>query len=840
MNYVGNVKVQGFERKVKVKKMNKYVKNKDIVYYGLYTVVVSLGLYIVIYAICGFYPFGEFTTLTWDLEGQYVSFLSYFRQILLENDITLYSQVISLGSGTIGLIAYYLLSPFNVLLMLFELHNLPIGITIIILCKHCTSALVMFYFLYVKFSCFEYDYRKNKYKVYSVLAVIYSLCGFAVNMQFNIMWLDGLIFLPLICAGLEKAERTDRKGLAVFSLWMALITNFYIGYMLWIFSFLYFVFLRLEYGKKENRIRKWFNYISIVLTALGLGMVLLLPLLYSLSLRNSGESKISKLIKLLNYGILIKLIFVFILLVIIGFYIYKNKKLRCNCKKVFLKISDVINKYRRQNRVISLFIEIVVILIMAAFVLKIVNILEYKGKVTKEILYLPLKIFIGTFDVDEIRDGLPNVYVCSLVVILVIQFFLNAEIKMKEKLIYGSLPMFMLVSMFVKRIDYVWHGFAYPHGSNYRYSFLFSFCMILIAAKNIDYLWKDNKGDLKEEQIELNVIGGLIVSLAVIFSLYKYPSLGKEFLSNFKIVITVFFYIVTFGCLKRRRTNKLIVMVLIVAIELCCNGVLCLRKLPYQTLEDYQKEVRNITEVLDVIEENEEGNYRIEIVSGRSNDALLYGYDSITHYSSMMPEQSALLLGEFDLTTENMDNMQVKYQAGMDAKKAGLLNIKYVISKEKLNQEGMVEICAQAGYRIYENLAWKQRGLLIAKEDITEEPKDFVKLNSELVKDVAQIDGIQDDKLKFYITNEADIEKYLVLSVADEKGWSAMVDGKSVDIEKAYGALISVSIPKGSHEVIFEYQVPYLRLGIFFSSLVLAGVFVVYIKKGNMGKIDFV
>lgn len=818
--------------------MYKQKNNKLKFYYGSIALIGSLSLYMIIYAICGFYPMGKWSVLTWDLEGEYITFFSYLRTMLLESSTTLYSQGMSLGSNTIGLLASYAMSPLNLLLLLFEEKFLPLGIMIVILLKHGLTALTMYYFLTIRYFYGDKNASENSryYMLYAVLSIAYSLSGYGVNMQFNLMWLDGMIILPLICAGLEASERENKKGLAIFSLWTALISNFYIGYMLWIFSFIYFCFLRLEHGIKKEWFKKALNYIDIVVSALGLGMVLLLPLLYSLSLRNSEEeegSKIADFLKNIGWNKVVLACMGLICIVILGITIYKRKDL---LKKKYAGCINKIKVWSEQHFVVGLICELGLILIVAAALLKVINVYEYKGKVLKEVLYIPLKLFVGTFDVDEIIYGLPNIYVSSMVIIMVIYYFLNEEVKLKDKLIQSSLAFIIFVSMFVKRIDYIWHGFAYPHGSRYRYSFLFSFCLILIAAKSVSYIWKDKEKDInKKYRIRLNLRIGFVLSLWLAFSLYKYSSLGKAFLSVEKILFTVGFYIAVLACFlwKKRQHKAVYFMIFFICCELCCNGVLCLKSMTYREYEDYQREAEAITEIVGMLEEKDSGIYRIEASDGGVNKGLLYGYDSISHYSSVMPIQAANLLDEFGLKVPNMDNMLVRYKADTDAEQAGLLNIKYIYSKEKLEQDKFVEILSHKGYKVYENLAWKQRGGLISEEYITDNPKDFIGISNLLEQDGVQAYENKSSELKYNISNESGEDKYLLLTIADDRGWSAKLDGKTIDIEKAYGALMSVRIPAGTHEVTFLYQVPFLKVGAIISSVFLLTILGVNILKNR-------
>lgn len=812
--------------------MNENSKWKLSTQYGFFSIIVSLGLYMIIYTICDFYPVGKFSVLTWDLEAEYATFFAYLRRLLLGQDVTIFSQGISLGANSIGLLASYALSPLNFLLLFFREEHLALGIMLIIILKHGLTALTMYYFLIVKFNDLEcsFNEKRKQYLLYAVLSIIYSMSGYAINNQFNLMWLDGMIILPLICAGLEIEERENKKGLAVFSLWMALISNFYIGYMLWIFSFLYFVFIRIENIKNSNWIKKSINYAKTVICAAGLGMILVLPLLHTLSLGNSGENEEGKVLELLKNVNWWKFILVGIGLLCIFLCKKRIHGLRevvwRKCKEYLREIK----KWEEKHFVLSLIGDTILILSIAAVALKLINIYEYKGKVSKEVLYLPLKLFLGTFDIDEIIYGLPNIYVSGLIVMMVIYYFLNTEVKLEEKLVQGLLPSIIFVSMFVKNLDYIWHGFAVPHGSRYRYSFLFSFCLILIASNSVLYLWKEERETKKK--IKCNVLMGMILSLWIAFSLYKYMSLDSKFLSIDKIVYTVIFYIMIMICfLKRKRTMMLSLMILLVCTELCFNGVLCLKNMSYRDYKDYQQEIVTINEIIGIIKDKDDGVYRIESPDGGVNNGLLYGYDSISHYSSVMPINSVNMLEEFGLKTKNTDNMQAKYNTEINATQAGLLNIKYIYSKKEIMKEGFIEILSYKGYRVYENLEWKQRGFIVAEDKITNSMEDFIEINDFIEQQVEQLNGNRSDCLEYFVVNNSLEDKYLVLSIADDKGWSVTLDGEKANIESAYGTLISIRIPEGEHEVIFQYQVPYLKLGATISILTLICILIANIQK---------
>ena len=56
-------------------------------------------------------------------------------------------------------------------------------------------------------------------------------------------------------------------------------------------------------------------------------------------------------------------------------------------------------------------------------------------------------------------------------------------------------------------------------------------------------------------------------------------------------------------------------------------------------------------------------------------------------------------------------------------------------------------------------------------------------------------------------------ETNLVLRIPYSEGWSAFVDGKRVDIEKADLAFMSIRLSEGEHSIVLSYETPFLSLG---------------------------
>ena len=55
------------------------------------------------------------------------------------------------------------------------------------------------------------------------------------------MWLDGMVFLPMIVLGIENIVNENKFYLYTISLAIMLIANYFIGYMICLFSVIYFI-----------------------------------------------------------------------------------------------------------------------------------------------------------------------------------------------------------------------------------------------------------------------------------------------------------------------------------------------------------------------------------------------------------------------------------------------------------------------------------------------------------------------------------------------------------------------------------------------------------------------
>ena len=217
------------------------------------------------------------TILYGDLQVQYVSLFSYLQDVLQKGSSIGFSFVKGLGGNMISTIAYYLISPINILILFAAKTNIPFMLLIIILIKLGLAGLFMYKYL-------SYINKKHSYK-YLIFSTCYALSAYAVNYFFCIMWLDALYLLPLVCLGIHKIVENKSPLLYIITLFITIFTNYYIGYMGCIFACIYFVYeiiVQNKYKKKKELGRYILKFIIPSFLAGMITMFLLIPMVYDL------------------------------------------------------------------------------------------------------------------------------------------------------------------------------------------------------------------------------------------------------------------------------------------------------------------------------------------------------------------------------------------------------------------------------------------------------------------------------------------------------------------------------------------------------------------------------
>ena len=213
--------------------------------YLLIAALVPAVIMYLIYLVRGLYPFGDECVLVLDLNGQYVSFYDALRDILRGDADLLYSFSRSLGGEFLGIFDYYVASPLAAILVLFPKNRLLEGLLVLFLLKIAITGFTMGFYLHKR------SENLNRLAVIA-FSTMYALCSYAVVQQHNSMWIDALMWLPLLTYGIEELIRHGRFRLFVFTLAISVFSNFYIGYMVCIYVAAYCVYYYLAHNRNNE------------------------------------------------------------------------------------------------------------------------------------------------------------------------------------------------------------------------------------------------------------------------------------------------------------------------------------------------------------------------------------------------------------------------------------------------------------------------------------------------------------------------------------------------------------------------------------------------------------
>ena len=246
-------------------------------YYTL-SVLIPAVMILAIFMLFTITPLGNRTWLTIDLGQQYVDFFSYYQDTLLHHpEQFFYSFSKSIGGEMVSLWAYYLLSPFNLLFLLIPRSAIAMGVSLLIFLKLVSCTVSFAVLLDVKF--------KQRNWTTLLFALSYGFMSYLSANQFNVMWLDALIGLPLIILGVDALLQKRNPLYYVLPLSLTILSNYYTGYMICLFLGLYFPYAYLMANETFSwKIfgKQFVHFIFYSVLSVGLIMVILLPTFYSL------------------------------------------------------------------------------------------------------------------------------------------------------------------------------------------------------------------------------------------------------------------------------------------------------------------------------------------------------------------------------------------------------------------------------------------------------------------------------------------------------------------------------------------------------------------------------
>ena len=573
----------------------------------IFTFFIPFVLMFIVYAIFRVHPFGDNSVLVLDLNGQYVYYFEALRDALWGDSSLIYSWSRNLSGEMFGIFGYYLASPFTIIPMIFPRTLMLEALQIMQLAKMGAAAVT--FAVYLR--------HKKSYKPSSIIifAVLYATMSYMIVQLMNPMWLDGIIYLPLIILGLEKLIDGGKITPFAIPLSLMFMANFYIGYMVGFFVVLYTLYY---YFSKDKLI---------------------------------GIKKTLKAIAKITIGVVIAVMCASIILI-----------------PVYSSLSQGKLEFTQPD-------------------------FSMKAQFAFEQFFTKLMPF--SYDTVNVQ-GLPSIFCGCITVLLIPLFFLNKKITTRKKASSALLLASLILCMYISTIDIAWHGFQVPNWLPFRYSFTFSFVMLIMAIECFE-----NFSGIKRKEIGLSFAGILAYILYIEGRGYSHITGITE------IIPSIFFFTVFFILLmlfSKKQSKKMSVIILgAICLEMIAVSYDDLKKIDkdvvYSKYSSYQQYIADGRETVDIIEDMDNSLYRSEKTFHRTvNDPMAFGLKGLSHSSSTLNAKVINMLGKLGFTSRGH---YTKYM-GATPFTDSIFGVKYLLNK---NQEihNYKYLFSNKGIEVYEN-----------------------------------------------------------------------------------------------------------------------------------------
>lgn len=238
----------------------------------LVSFVLPLFTLVIMFGLVKIFPFGNNSVTVIDGNNQYIAILAYFRENIFHPQNLLYSFKLNLGGQFFSVLTYYLLSPINLLSLLFPISKIPLFFELNTIFNACLTSLMTYIFL----SKSKYTRQSN-----NRINIIFSLC-FSLSSYFFLynhceMWFNVIAFFPLLMLFLEKLldGKNSWKFGALYT--VMLLMNYYIIFMITVFiAISYFIWV-LDVKDKKYILSRTKTLALTGITSFLLGSISIIP-----------------------------------------------------------------------------------------------------------------------------------------------------------------------------------------------------------------------------------------------------------------------------------------------------------------------------------------------------------------------------------------------------------------------------------------------------------------------------------------------------------------------------------------------------------------------------------
>ena len=762
-------------------------------------IILTIAIFLIQLFVKKLFPFGPYVFATNDAFYQYQPMIYNFLTSIKEGILSNYSFITGLGGSFIFNYVYYLSSPINLVALPFDNPN-AIFIVIIIAKLVITSITTTFYTLK----------RTNNKLLSTIVAISYTFSAWFLAYGKNIMWIDAFMMFPLFQYGLEKLLNENKIYIYIFSLAYIMIANFYIAFMICLYTLIYFIYYIVTKKEKIAKKLKAFNTIS-----LATGLTLLLAFWYIYMTYDSFMSiglTINQVSEDLNQISILNLIRSFfcgnvIMPLFISCSVFPNIALS-TLFTISLLYFFINPKITLKEKIKLLIMFILTILAVYSKVFNyIMNCFHlpagYTFRYSFLISFFLIKIFIKNYNTFENKIYKRIYFVnITLAILLLIEFiFKNVDIKM---LIFNavSLLIFTLLFIFYK--------------NNKIYKFIFTAAVLVevgvscVMTFGSDLSFNPNSFSFQKETTTYRE--------NLDYSRSDHHTYNLNLYDNKSTI--VYFSSMYYGKVINTMGN------------IACNvdnkaSIFSCEKSPiYNTLFNIKTD----------------SNYYLEKIFAADKNVLKYTATENTYIGNqnLLLESLAGVDNALEQNLKPVKNQKNHYKVAKDGiyympttqKYAIIINDEaYTYNKELITEKG-IHINRISGQFLLEFPLKKNDKIQIFYEKDVEEmehpyiyyfnQESFENAYQELKNGEIKYTSYSDNKIEGTI--EVDKDEIIFTTIPYDKHWKVKIDGKEVNTTYAVDALLAIETTPGKHKISLEYitdfKIPFLISGATFIGLI--------------------
>lgn len=676
-------------------------------WYMLASFFIPVLIMILVYYSRGIYWNSSTSILSSDSFSQYSNFHLSLKHVFSGKASPFYTFDLGMGLNYYAFMSYYLGGIFTPLICLFDSSNIPNALYILTLIKLGAAGLTF------------WIYAKNTFKINRLLitglSTAYCLMSFTVAQSEIVMWLDAMVWLPLVILGINRVIDYKRPRLLFFSYFILFISNYYFGFMIGLFSFMYFLVIYFaNFSKNKSTFKPYI--ITSLLSGIA-SLVMILPMY--LDLKVNGEQ----------------------------------------LSPITMTKTDATSWWD-----------------------------------------LIVKNMIGVYDTTQ-YNSIPFIYIGILPLLFCLFYFISRKFDLKHKLGFGTIAIFIIASFYFTPLDLMWQGFHFPNMFLFRYAFLLSFLVIMLAGYGLE--------KYEKEDTPIILFIGIVLLIAYTLAYfvhspetYKYVKVQNFALSIIFLIAYLLIFAIQLLPLPKKLPFKIysIILLILMCGEAGANSYYMIHALGkewgFPETEQYNGNRKPIQALVDESNKLNKGIfYRLENLDQIStNDSIAFQYPGLDLFSSVRNRNSSALFNNLGFKADGtaLNSRYANNTLLMDS----LIGMRYNISLTDINKFGFKQVDKAKNFKLYENKYALPLGVQTTDKILSTKlyPSDNLSSQENLINSLAN------KKLKYYKLVSPEL-------LSEEGGSINQIDGINiskvkVDPGKVLTLTYSIDVPKGKQAAV--------------------------------------